>query len=174
MQERHAGFQRDEVRHARQVHHLLHRRGRQHGETGLPGGHDVLVVAENGERLRRQRPRRDVEHARKQLTRDLVHIGNHQQQSLRRGEGRGESASLQGAVHRPGSTRLGLHFDHFHGFTEHISTPLGGPFVHQFRHRRGGRDGIDRSDLGEHVGHVSRRVISIAGDKLFFCHVDKI
>lgn len=82
--------------------------------------------------------------------------------------------SLQGAVHRPGSTRLGLHFDHFHGFTEHISTPLGGPFVHQFRHRRGGRDGIDRSDLGEHVGHVSRRVISIAGDKLFFCHVDKI
>jgi hypothetical protein len=40
-----------------------------------------------------------VEDGAGQLARDLVHIGDHQQQALRGGEGGGQRAGLQRAVH---------------------------------------------------------------------------
>ena len=89
VQERNAGLDGDQVGDAGQVHHFLNGTGGQHGESGLAGGHDVLVVAEDGERLCGQCARRYVEHAREQLARNLVHVGDHQQQTLRCGEGRG-------------------------------------------------------------------------------------
>jgi hypothetical protein len=69
------------------------------------------VVAEDRQPLGGQRPGRDVEHRRGQLTGDLVHVGDHQQQALGRREGRAERASLEGAVHRPGRATLALHLD---------------------------------------------------------------
>ena len=136
VQERHAGLQRHEVRDARQVHHLLHGRGGQHGEARLPGGHHVLMVAEDRQRLRGQRAGRNVEDARQQLARNLVHIGDHQQQTLRRGERRGQGAALQRTVHGARGARLRLHLDDLHGLAEDIPAPLRGPLVHEFGHRR--------------------------------------
>jgi hypothetical protein len=41
-------------------------------------------------------------HERRQLAGDLVHVRDHQQQALRRGEGRGQRTGLQRTVHRAG------------------------------------------------------------------------
>ncbi len=89
VQERHAGFERGRVRDQRHIHYFLHRIGTQHGKPGRPRRHHVAVIAENRKRLRRQRPRRDVKHGGSQLTRNLVHVRDHQQQTLRGGKGCG-------------------------------------------------------------------------------------
>ena len=168
--EGHARTQRHDVGHARQVHHLLHGRGGQHGEAGLACGHDVLVVAEDRQRLRGQRAGRDMEHAGQQLARDLVHIGDHQQEALRRGEGGGEGTALQRAVHGARGAGLRLHLDDLHGFAEYVLAALCRPLVHQLGHGRGGGDGIDGRHFREHVCHVSRRIVAVTSDEFLFCH----
>ena len=170
VQERHAGLQGHQVCDTREVHHLLYGRRGQHGEARLAGGHDVLVVAEDRQRLCGQGTGRNVEDTREQLTRDLVHIRNHQQQTLRRGERRGECAALQRSVNGTRRTGLGLHLDNLHRFAEDVLAPLRRPLVHEFGHRRRRRDGIDRGDLREHVSHVSRCIVTITSDEFLFCH----
>jgi hypothetical protein len=76
--ERDARAQRGGLGDERQVVGLLHRRRRQEGEPRLPHRHDVRVVAEDRQPLGGQRPGRDVEHRRGQLTGDLVHVGDHE------------------------------------------------------------------------------------------------
>ena len=170
VQERHAGLQRHEVGNAREVHDLLYGRGGQHGEARLAGSHDILMVTEDRQRLGGQRTRRDMEDAREQLARDLVHVGDHQQQTLRRGERRGEGTALQRAVHGAGGTGLGLHLHDLHRLAEDVLAALRGPLVHEFGHRRRRRDGIDGCNLREHVSHMGRSVVTITGDKFLFCH----
>jgi hypothetical protein len=58
----------------------------------------------------------------RQLARDLVHVGDHEQEPLRRGERGGEGAGLQGAVHGAGGAAFGLHFDHGGNFAPQIPT----------------------------------------------------
>ncbi len=174
VQERHARLERHDVRHAREVHHLLYGRGGDHCESGLAGRHDVLMVAENRQRLRGQRARRHVEHAGKQLAGDLVHIRNHQQQALRRGKRRSEGAALERTVHGACGARLGLHLHDFHRFAENIFTTLCSPLVHELGHGRGGRDGVNRRNFREHVCNMRRSVITVTRDKFLFCHFVKI
>ena len=64
------------------VHDLLHGTGGQHCETGLAGAHHVGVVTEDGQSLSGEGTRGDVEDAGKELTSDLVHVGDHQQETL--------------------------------------------------------------------------------------------
>ena len=47
-----------------------------------------------------------------QLAGDLVHVGDHQQQALRRREGRRQRAGLQRAVNGAGRAAFALHLDH--------------------------------------------------------------
>ena len=68
--------------HTGQVHHLLHGAFGQHGEARLAYGHHVLVVAKDGEGVRGQGTCGNVEDAGQELTRDLVHVRDHEQQSL--------------------------------------------------------------------------------------------
>lgn len=75
VQEGHAGLDGGQMCHAGQVHDFLHAAGSQHGETGLAAGHDVLMVAENVQRARRQGAGRYVEDARQQFAGDFIHIG---------------------------------------------------------------------------------------------------
>ena len=165
VQERNTGLQCHDVGNARQIHHLLNRRGCQHGKTRLARSHNILMVAENRERLCGQRARRYVEHARKQLTRDLVHVGDHQQQALRCGERRGEGTALQRAVYGTCGTGLRLHLDDLHRLAEHVFLTLRGPLVDKLGHRRGGCDGIYGSYLRKLIGYVSRCIISVTSDK---------
>ena len=170
VQERHAGLQRHEVRYAGEVHDLLDRRSGEHRKTRLAGSHHVLVVTKDRQRLCGQRTRRNVEHAGQQLAGDLVHVGDHQQQTLRSGERRGERTALQRSVHGACGSGFGLHFNDFNGFTEDIFTALSGPLVHELGHRRRRRDGIDGCDFREHISHMGRSVVTITSDKFLFCH----
>ena len=62
-------------------------------------------------------------HERRQLARDLVHVGDHQQQALRRREGGRERARLQRAVDRAGRARLRLHLDHLGDAPQRFGLP---------------------------------------------------
>ena len=82
VQERHACVKRGRMRHGGEIVRLLDRRGAEQREPRLPAGHDVGVIAEDGQRMRGDRPRRDVHRERRQLAGDLVHVGEHQQKAL--------------------------------------------------------------------------------------------
>jgi hypothetical protein len=61
--------------------------------------------------MRYDGPGRHVDHRGRELAGDLEHVGDHQEQALRRGEGRGQRAALEGAVEGAGRPRLRLHLD---------------------------------------------------------------
>ena len=82
IQERHAGLDGCQVSHAGQIHHFLHGTFAQHGESRLAARHNILMVAEDTEGVRSQCTSRYMEYARQELTCNLVHIGNHQQETL--------------------------------------------------------------------------------------------
>src|SRR5262249_42585263 len=48
-----------------------------------------------------------------------------------------------------------------------VLPPVGGPFVGELAHRRGGRDRVDRDDLARAVRDGSRRLVSIDRDRAF-------
>ncbi len=78
-----------------QVHDLLYRALAQHGEARLAAGHHIAVVTEDTQRVRGHRARRHMKHTGKQFARNLVHVGDHQQQALAGCECRGERTGLQ-------------------------------------------------------------------------------
>ncbi len=89
MQEGNSGFESRGMRDQRQVHGLLHGVGRQHGEAGGAAEHHVRVVAKDREGVGGYGAGADVERRRRELSRDLVHVRDHQQQALRRRKSRG-------------------------------------------------------------------------------------
>ena len=97
-------------------------------------GHHVLVVAEDGERLGGDGAGGHVEDGAGQFAGDLVHIGDHQQQALRGGEGGGQGAGLQRAVHSSRRAAFGLHLDHSGDGAPEVLFALGRPFVGKFTH----------------------------------------
>ena len=113
VQEGHSRGQRRRLTDDGQVVSLLYGTGAQQGDARRAAGHHVRVVAEDAQRVGRNRPSGDVDTDRRELTRNLVQIGNHQQQALGRREGRGERAGLERAVHRAGGAALALHLHDF-------------------------------------------------------------
>ena len=91
---------------------LLHRLRTEEAEAGGAASHNVGVLSVNAKRLTRDRTGRDVEDARKHFSRNLVHVGNHQQKTLRARERGAQTTANQRTVHGAGGTRLGLHLDH--------------------------------------------------------------
>ena len=110
--ERHPRRQRGGLRDQRQVVCLLDARRGEQREAGLPHRHHVGVIAEDRQALRRERPGGHVQDRGGELPGDLVHVGDHQQQALRRGERGGQGPALQRAVQRPRRAALALHLDH--------------------------------------------------------------
>ena len=76
-----------------------------------------------------------MEHGRRQLAGDLVHVRQHQHQALRRRERRRQRAGLQGTVRRAGRATLALHLDNVRHLAPDIFFAGGGPDVGLFRHR---------------------------------------
>ena len=167
--ERHASFDRSEVSHTSQVHHFLHRTFGQHGETSLTSRHHVLVVTEDGKSVRSNGTCRHVEHTGKEFTRNFIHIGDHQQQTLRCGERRSQCTSLQRSVHGTSGTAFTLHFLHEHSFTKHVFATLSRPIVDILSHCRRGGDGIDSRHFAKHISDVCSRLVTITSNE-FLCH----
>ena len=118
--ERHFGFNGGKVGYQGHVVGFLHGTAADEGKTRLAAGHDVLVVAEDGQGVGRQRAGRHVEHAGKQLARNLVHVGNHEQEPLRGRKGGGQNATGQGSVRRAGRAGFRLKLAHLHGLSKNV------------------------------------------------------
>jgi hypothetical protein len=107
---------------------LLDRVGGQQGKSGLADGHDVLVVAENGEGMGGDGAGGDMQHAGQQLAGHLVHVGDHQQQALGGGEGAGQRTGRQRAVDGGGGTGFALKLSDQQCLAENFCA-RGRPFV---------------------------------------------
>lgn len=109
-----------------------------------------------------------VEHCREQLACNLVHVGNHQQQSLRGCVCRCQRSGLQRPVHGAGGAAFALHFLYQHRLAKDIAAAGCGPFVHIFGHCRRRGDRVDGSDFREHVAHVGSGLIAVACYEFLF------
>ena len=104
VEERHPRPQRRGVADEREVVCLLYGARGQHGPARGADMHHVGVITEDRQGMCGDRPRGDVDHAGGELTRDLEHVGDHEQQALTRRERRGQRPLLQtrrGALLRP-------------------------------------------------------------------------
>ena len=156
-----ARFQRRCLRDQCRVHHFLHRVRSEQGPSGLAHGHHVLVIAEDRESLCCEGARRNVHDRGRKFAGDLVHVGDHQQQSLGGGEGCGERAGLQSAVKRSGSSAFALHFNYEGNRVPDVGLVFGRPLVGPFAHRRGWGDRIDCDDFVDLMRDVCGRFVSI-------------
>ena len=161
--EGHLAGQGGQMRHRAQIHDLLHVALAQHGKAGLAAGHDVGVIAEDVQGVGGHGTGGNVEHAGQLLRRDLVHVGDHQQQALRRGVGGGQRARAQRAVDSAGGAGLRLHLDDLDPGAEDVLQAVGAPLVDKVGHGAGRCDGVDGSYLGKRIGNMRCGVIAIHG-----------
>ncbi len=154
MQEGNAGLERGGVRDQRQVHGFLHGVRAEHGPSRGAAEHHVGVVAKNRERVRGQSARGYVKHGRGQFAGNLVHVGDHQQQSLRRGKRGRERSGLQGAVHGSGGAAFTLHFDDVGHAAPGVGHALRRPLVRPLAHRRRRSDRVN----GDHFARAIRDI----------------
>ena len=68
--------------HSAQIHYLLHIGRAEHGIAGLAAGHHIGMVTKDIQRVGRHAAGRHMNDGRNQFAGDLVHIGDHQQQTL--------------------------------------------------------------------------------------------
>ncbi len=89
-----AGEQRGACGDEREVVGLLHGGGAEHGPARGARSHDIAVVAKDRERMGGNGACGDVEDDRRQLSGDLEHVRDHQEEALGSRERRRESARL--------------------------------------------------------------------------------
>ena len=154
MEERHARLKRRRLRDQRRIMGFLYVSRGNEREAGGAGGHDVGMVAEDRQRRRGERPCRDMKHRRGQLPGYLEHVGQHQHQPLRGGEGRGHRSGLQRAMDSAGGPSLALHLLHLGDVPPDVLETFGRPLVGQFSHGRRRSDREDRAHLIDAIGDM--------------------
>ena len=118
-----------------EVHNFLRIGFREHCKTGLTACVNVGMVAENVEGVGRYAACGNMEYAGKKFARDLIHIRDHQEKSLRRSVCSGESARRKRTVNGTRSTCLRLHFGYVYLCSEDVFETLSRPLVNVVRHR---------------------------------------
>jgi len=156
-----AGVDGRKVRHQGQVHAFLHGGGSKEAETGLAGSHHVLMVAKNGQGMGGQCASRNMKNAGKKFAGDFVHVGDHEQQTLRGRVGGGKSTGGKHAVHCASGASFGLHFTHVNGLAEQVFGALGGQLVHDFAHNGRGGNGVNGCRFRQSVGNVRGGVVAV-------------
>ena len=152
-----------QMSHGRQIHNFLHAALDQHCEAGLAACHNVAVITEDVQGLGSNGTCRNIEHAGQLLRSDLVHVGDHQQQALRSGEGGGNSTCTQRAVHCAGCAGLRLHLDDLDLIAEDVLLTCCRPLVHRVSHRRRRGNGVDGSHVRVGICYMSGSGIAIHG-----------
>ncbi len=163
VQEGNPPLQGCQMGHRGQVHDLLDAALRENGHAGLAAGIDVRMVAEDGQGMGGDGPGGHMDHARQQLPRHAVEIGQHEQKPLGGGEGGGQGTGQQRPVDGGRRTGLGLHLGDDHGLSVYVLPSLPCPLVHKLRHGGGGRDGVDGRRLAVGVGHMGRGLTAVHG-----------
>ena len=146
-----------------QIHDFLHAALDQHCKAGLAACHDVAVITEDVQGLGSNGTCRNIEHAGQLLSSDLVHIGDHQQQALRSGEGGGNSTCTQRAVHSACGACLRFHLDNLDLIAEDVLLAGCRPLVHRVSHRRRRGNGVDGSHVRVGICYMSGSGIAIHG-----------
>ena len=159
--ERNARTQRRSLRNRGHVVRFLHRVGAEHRKTGLAAAHNVSVVAENRQRVVRERTGGNVHDERRKFAGDFVHIRNHQEQTLRSRKGGGQRTGLQGAVACAGGTGFGLHFLHVRNHAPEVLLFGRRPRIRPFAHRRRRGNRVDNADFVHAVGNRSGRFVPV-------------
>ena len=161
LEERNFGFVSCQVSNKSQVHFFLNAVSAEHGETGVTASHHVRVVTEDGERLTCESACCDMEDGREKFTGDLVHVGDHQEQTLRSGVGGGQRPGCQTAVNGTGGTCFGLHFSNVDFFAPDVFLVFACPLVNPFAH--GGRrsDGVNSSGFAQCISDVRGGIITV-------------
>ena len=163
VQEGDAALDGRQMGHGAQIHDLLRVGGCQQRKSRLTAGHHVLMVAEDREGVAGQGARRTVDDGGQQLAGHLIEVGHHQQKALRCGEGGGEGAGRQRAVHRACGAAFRLHLGDFDLLAKEVLATRGRPVVHQFGHNRRGGDGEDGCHFRKGVSHMGGCRVSIHG-----------
>ena len=150
-----------QVSHSAQVHDFLCIGGSQHSKTGLTAGINVLVVAEDAQRMAGQCTGRNIDDGGEQLAGNLIHIGDHQKQALGSGVGSGQRTGSQRTVNRTGGAALRFHFCYLDRFAEQVFLALGRPFIGHVCHGGRGGDGVDCRYIGKCIADIRRSGITI-------------
>ena len=166
VQERNLALDGGEVRHGSEVHDLLDVALSEHGEAGLAAGHDVGVIAEDVKGVGGDAAGGHVEDARQALARDLVHVRDHEQKTLRGGVGGGQRARDERAVDGARGAGLGLHLNDVHLRAKDVLLALGCPLVDMVGHGAGRRDRVDTRNLGKRIRYVCGRLVAVHGLEL--------
>ena len=171
---RHTALNGRQMCHRRQIHGLLHIGRANHGKTRLGAGHNVAMVTKNGQSVSGQRTGRNVHYTGQKLAGNTIHIGNHQQQTLRGRKSGSQCTRSQNAVECTCRTALRLHFGNRNGLPKDIFTPCCLPLIHIFCHGGRRRNRIDSCNIGKRISHISSGLITVhCCLKLFFCHNQK-
>ena len=157
----------NQMSNSSQIHNLLYGGFSQHGHTSLAGSHNILMIAEDVQGAGSQSTGADMEYARQELARDLVHIWNHQQHALGCCVGGGQGTSLQGTVYSTGCTGLGLHLDDIYLLAKEIQLALGSHLVNVLGHWRRWGNRIDCGYIRKCVGHIGSGSVTIHCFHLF-------
>jgi hypothetical protein len=104
-----------------------------------------------------------MERRRCQFARNLVHIGDHQQQTLRRRERGRQRAGLQRSVHRSRRAAFALHLSHVGYRSPYVGDPFRSPLVGPLSHGRRRSDRINRYGLVQAIRNVGYRLIRVHG-----------
>ncbi len=154
------------------VHGLLYVVCTGHGKAGIAAGHDVRMITENRERLCSKGSCRHVENGRNHFASNLMHVGDHQEQSLTSSECGGQSTSREGTMNGTSRTSLGLHFHDLHLLTPEVLTAGAGPRISKLSHRRGGGDRIDCGYFTEGICNMRGSSVSVNSNPFFVTHFD--
>ena len=168
--ERNSALDCSQMSYGAEIHDLLGVGLSQHSEACLTARVNVTVVAEDVEGVRRYAAGGYVEYGREQLARDLVHIRDHKEQTLRSGVGGGQSARVERTVDSTCRACLRLHLFYLYGSAEDVLHALSRPLIYIVSHGAGRCDGVDARNLGERVAHPSGGVVAVHGFH-FSCHV---
>ena len=171
MEERHAALNGSKVRHSAQVHSLLRAVGAEHRIASLTACIHVGMIAEDAQRMCRQRTCGTMNDTRKEFTRHLIHVRDHQEQALGSGVCGGQCASCKGAMHCAGCARLGLHLGNLYFSSEKILSVCSSILVRLIRHRGRRGDRIDRSNIRKRIRYMRGGGVAVHSFSLS-CHYD--
>jgi|GEM_PF-5211306 len=108
-------------------------------------------------------PGRDVKNGRSQFSSNLVHVGNHQSETLTGRKRRCQRTTLKRTMNGTSRTTFCLQFDYARRRTPDIALVLGAPKVSQFSHGRSWSDWIDGDDFACAIGDMGSSLITIHG-----------
>jgi hypothetical protein len=139
------------------------------GKTGLADGHDVLVVAEDGQGVGGNGAGGDMQDAGQQFAGHLVHVRDHQQKPWEAVKVEVSAPAARAAVNRGGRAGFTLQLADQHGLAENVLAAVGCPLIADLADggRRG--NGINGGHFAHGIGHVGGCGIPVDGHH-FLCH----